>query len=1350
LTEPTPHRPRQWWKYLLLFFAFCLAGFSFLGWYVTTNSFHQAVLRRLVASLEAATGGRAEIGEFHTIPLRLRVEVRDVTIHGRESSEQVPYLHVDRLQAELKIISLFEKEVGLRTLVLEHPVVHIIVYPDGSTNQPALKIHRPAQSTPVEQLFSLSVSRVEMQRGELLWDLNKIPLDFHARDLSLVLKYSFLHQRYEAQVALGGVSTSVQQYPPFEWHGDASLVLFRDRADVTALTLSSGKSQVHFSGEVQNLQSPQVSGNYRGMVDLSEWAAWLRQKEIRRGTASFDGKGSWNLRDFSSEGTLLVKDFDWLDNRMKLQSGRLTANYSVTPQHLHLSSLKISGLGGEVAGDVDVTNWQTSLGTDSGRQHPVIGRIPAGSLQRGSVRLHLAGLSLPALIQMFSSKKLPLDQLRMVGVASGSVEMLWVGSIKDAETRMDLAVSPPVRTLPLELPVRAEVRGIYRGSRDELQLDQFKWNTPSSELTAQGNLATTSALRFSASSHNLTEWEPLLKTVFGQKLPFTVSGWANLNGNASGQLSAFLLNGNLEVYDFQTELPSSADHRAGSVHWDSLTTAVQYSNRSVAARNGALIHGHAVVHFDASTALVNGVATANTPFTASVDVRGADVAELEQLAGGNYPLTGTLDLTMRASGTRASPHGEGRLEIRDGSAYGTPVPFLRSDLRLADGELQFNNLESSFYGAPVSGSTAVSTSGDSFHISLSGRNLDLAGFPKLQGNRITVDGQADFTVRGAGTIEQPSVEAHIHFRDLAFDKERAGDFYMDATTHGRQLAIQAHSEFDKADLKIQGTVGLQHGLPADLNLSFRQLDVDSLLKIYLGDKVTGHSTLAGAISVRGPLRSPRDWTLSANLDSLDAEIEHVPLRAAEPVRFEISARVLRLESLHLAGSGTDFTAHGEAQLAEPREVDFQLEGTVNMALLQTMNPKLFSRGMLGLHLVARGTVTQPQLQGTLELKDASISHNDFPSGLSGLNGVLQFEQNRIRIEHLSGTTGGGTVSLAGSGSIQNGALNMDLTATARDVRMRYPPGVSSTANADLRLTGTSNSALLSGDVQVTKLAVTPGFDFGSYLARSKQSGVVTTSDSLQSRVKLDVHVVTTPELQMQTAIAKLSGNADLRVRGSVDRPVVTGRVNSNEGGELSLNGTKYRIERGDVTFSNPARTQAFVDIQASTRVRDYDITVNLSGDVSQPNGLTAKWRSEPPLPEADVIALLALGRTREESAALNSGGASGFTGEASNLLISEALNSAVSSRVQRLFGVSRIKIDPQGLASETNVVRGPQVTIEQQVASNVTVTYSTNVSVASQQIIQAVYNVTRNVSIVALRDQNGVVSFDIKVRQRKK
>ena len=60
------------------------------------------------------------------------------------------------------------------------------------------------------------------------------------------------------------------------------------------------------------------------------------------------------------------------------------------------------------------------------------------------------------------------------------------------------------------------------------------------------------------------------------------------------------------------------------------------------------------------------------------------------------------------------------------------------------------------------------------------------------------------------------------------------------------------------------------------------------------------------------------------------------------------------------------------------------------------------------------------------------------------------------------------------------------------------------------------------------------------------------------------------------------------------------------------------------------------------------------------------------------------------------------------------------------------------------------MTIEQQVQNNLTLTYTTNVAQASQQIIQVEYNLTRNVSIVALRDQNGVVSFDVRVRQRKK
>ncbi len=1359
-----------------LFLGFCvfsLIGFSLLAWYVTTDSFQQVMRRRVVASLEKITGGRVELEELHITPFRLRVDARNLTIHGRESSDQAPFVRVDRLQAEMKIISFLSTTIGLHSLTLEHPVVHIVDYPDGSTNVPAPQmspsfgrfIGRAESEGPVEQLFSLAVAHIEVQRGELLWEDKKIPLDFSARDLALILNHSLLQRQYETQVVAGSVTTRFQHYPSLVWRANASLNLARGHADISTLTIVCGKSEIHFTGRLEDFHDPQLSGDYHVLADLGELAPWARPAQsfigaVHKGTAQFDGKGSWNLRTFSTQGTVQAKDIEWSNEKLLTRNGRFGAKFSITPDRFRVSSIKANLFGGDLVGDVDVSNWQSPLSPTPVRHHGAA-PVPPETLQRGSVRLQLTGFPLLPALEMLSSNKLPLDRLNVSGSTSGNVEMLWAGSIRDAETHLNLGIAPPLNPVPNEIPVRGQIDCTYRGSNDELEVSQLHLTTPGSEITASGNLSTASSLRFSLSTHNVKEWTPLLEAAYGSKpLPFAIHGWASFTGTASGRLAALSVSGNLEVYDFDATLPATERIPARVVHGDAISATLQYSSSHFGARNGSFIHGHTTAHFEGSTALAEGVLFEGAPFTLHFDVRNGDVAEVVQWAGIARPLTGTLNLSASFSGTPANPHGDGHLDIHDATAYEVRVPLLKSDLRLSGGELQFNNIDASAYGTPLSGSVAVSTanlgtskyefSKNEFRLNLSGRNLDLARFPRLQTSRFTADGVADFTVRASGTAAQPSLEAHVHLRDLALDKERTGDFYLDAVTHGRQLDLKAHSDFEHADLTIAGNVALEREFPADLNLAFHHLDTDSLLRAYLPGKITGHAPVDGALQVRGPLRNPRDLKVTAELQSFSAEVAHVQVQNVEPIRFEVADQTLLLESFHLAGSETDFTAHGRAHLSGAQELDLRLDGSVNMTLLQSLNPKILARGTLGVSLNAGGSLSQPVLQGRLDVKNTFVSHNDFPSGLSDLNGVLRFDRNRIQIESLSGSTGGGTVALTGSATYQGGdAFLIDFGATAHDVRLRYPPGVSSTANADLRLTGTTNSAVLSGDIVVTKLAVTPGFDFAAYIEKSKQVVAVTQSNSVQSRLKLDVHVLTTPELQMQTAIARLSGNADLRVRGTADRPAILGRVEVLEG-EISFNGTKYRLERGDVTFANPAKTQPIIDLTATTRVRDYDITVQLRGDASVPNGLKPSWQSEPQLPEADVIALLALGRTQEESASATSAGSFGLGGEASNLLINQALNSTVNSRLQRLFGASRVKIDPQGLASETNVVRGPQVTVEQQVASNVTLTYSTNVSVSNQQIIQMEYNITRNLSIVALRDQNGVVSFDFKVRRRKK
>ena len=471
-----PVRRRILWRLFLSFCVFTLTAFAALSWYVTTDSFQRFVRHRVVTSLETITGGRVELGELHTIPFRLRVDARNLTIHGREAPGEVPFLRVDRLQAEMKIISILSTTIGLHSLVLDHPVVHIIAYPDGTTNAPVPQSSLSSGEGPVEQLFSLAVSHTVVQRGELLWEDKKIPFEFAASDLALLMNYSLLRRQYEAHVSAGTIQTHLQDYPSFVWRGDASLVLARGRADISSLTVASGKSEFHFAGQLQDFHNPQLSGAYHGLADLGELASLSRQPQIRKGTAQFEGKGSWSLQNFSTQGTVQAKDLEWSSGKVSMRNGRFSAAFDLTPDRFRVSSIKANLLGGDLQGEADVTNWQSSIqsplerapapGRRKGVGRMTIGRVAPGSLQRGSVRLRLAGFPLLPFLEMLSSKKLPLDRLSLSGNASGTVEMLWVGSIRDAETRMGLGIVPPLKPVPGEIPVLGQIFGVYRGSRD--------------------------------------------------------------------------------------------------------------------------------------------------------------------------------------------------------------------------------------------------------------------------------------------------------------------------------------------------------------------------------------------------------------------------------------------------------------------------------------------------------------------------------------------------------------------------------------------------------------------------------------------------------------------------------------------------------------------------------------------------------------------------------------------------------------------------------------------------------------------------------------------------------------------
>jgi translocation and assembly module TamB len=270
-------RRRRIWRYLL---SVALAGLLLMAglfWYVNTDSFQAMVRRRLVTELEKATGGRVELGSIHTSPFRLRVEARDLTIHGRENPTEVPYAHVERVVAEVKIISVLGAEFGFHSLVLDHPAIHIIVYPDGSTNQPVPKVRQATKEPSLEQLFQLSISRLEVRRGEAIWNDEKIPLDFVVNDVSADMTYSMLRRRYACNLLLGKAVTRVQNYRSFAWMAEAHFVLAANGIRLGSLKISSGRSQLEASGRLTDFRKPSIEATYYARLDVSEFAAIARR-----------------------------------------------------------------------------------------------------------------------------------------------------------------------------------------------------------------------------------------------------------------------------------------------------------------------------------------------------------------------------------------------------------------------------------------------------------------------------------------------------------------------------------------------------------------------------------------------------------------------------------------------------------------------------------------------------------------------------------------------------------------------------------------------------------------------------------------------------------------------------------------------------------------------------------------------------------------------------------------------------------------------------------------------------------------------------------------------------------------
>lgn len=1333
--------------------------------------FHDYVRDKMVAAIEKATGGRTEIGGYAFDWRSLTAQVNGFVLHGTET-DAPPLFQAQTITARLKIISLLEKKIDLEAVDVKQPRIRLIVHDDGSTNIPSPKLARPARKGTLETIVDLAVKQFSIEKGLLLLREEKTPFDIRGENLRLNLGYSLLPEpRYAGEVRMEPLYFALGKRHPTPIAMDVNVAIDRSRIHFESKRLALEKSSVQVEGDVTNLPHAEVRFRYRASADLEEIQRMLELDLKPRGSAQASGTAFYaGAKNFRFEGDLHTSRLSVDLGAFHVRDTSTVSTMLLDPERLRLDRLRLSTsvnppsapqgkmlrVEGEV-GEAELGLASQDLDLRRVRLATLGGTFEGAAQFRKFERFHtegtVAGFDARTLLAIYSPQTVPWD-----GLISGAVQV--EGSLKAAAGIVaagNLTISPA----PGSEPVHGVVTARYDSKSETLDLGDSTLTLPATSLHFAGVLG--QSLKVSVDSKNLDEiWPAVGMTPPPLRLQ---NGEATFTGTVSGKLEAPQIAGHAAMTNFVY------DGRP----FDALAVDVNASPAGVKAQNGSIARGAVRAQFQGSVGLADWKTSDTSSVAGSAAIANAPLGDLLALADQkDVPVSGTLKASATVSGTIGNPAIAADLDLAKGAIKGEPFDRLTAKVSTSGNTVQVSDARLTAGKNQITASATYQHATGDFRsgraqFQVASNAMALGQLQTIVNERPDVKGTVQVTASGAAAItpqapvQLTALKADVAAHGLALGQQAFGDAHLTASTEGQTVVAHLDSDFTGAKIAGDGRWQLADGYPGSAKIEFSNLDF-ARLRDWLAPpkespvaKVMGSAQ--GSVTIDGPALEPAAWKASLTIPTLQlrpapntvpaaADVAALSLHNTQPIQVTMQNDVIRLVSAHFAGNHTDLTLGGTVSPKTKNQLDLQVTGNVNLGVLHTFNPDLIASGQAQADAGIRGTFRDPQVTGKLQLKQANLNYQDFPNGISNAQGTIVFSGTRATIQSLTAETGGGKVNLTGFAGYSGGEAVFRVQADATDVRLRYPEGVSTVANVSLTLSGSSAGSLLAGTITIERLGFNPRTDLASVLAKSSEPEQAPSAQTgVLANMQLDIQIAMAPDVTFQSTLAQnIQADANLRLRGTPLNPALLGRIVITQG-QIAFFGTKFTIDQGSISFYNPVKIEPVLDIDFETKARGVDVILTVSGPLSKLN-LTP--RSDPPLQFSEIVALLATGNApaSDPNLAIQQQGVAtqSFQQLGASALLGQALANPVSGRLQRFFGVTKLRIDPSFQGVENN----PQarLTIEQAVTPDITFTYITNITNSNPQVVRVEWALNKRWSVVALREENGLFGIDFLYKKR--
>lgn len=1271
--------------------------------------------RYVVGQIEKSTGARVELDRFRLQLWGLHLELNNLTLHGLENQGMPPLFHADRITATVRIVSFFSRKYVLDEVTLVKPQTGIRIGADGRSNMPSPAHAIDARKPWRAQLFDLQIGKLQISDGTILYNDATAPLAAEGTNFEFAMNYESAaggKDTYAGKMSWEKVQIAAKRFMPFRTDLSAKFTLSRDGLTLDELKVKLPHSEVDARAELATFASNDWKFRYRGQVQLQDVRTIFRKPTTPDAAVEFAGTASVTKGEWTGAGHFAGHEVDLPYEWFHVNGMEASGDYDITPQQLVVPALHANALGGTLDGRLTMQFKNMAFRVDS----------------------KLRDMSLAEVFAALENPDFPVQEMHWDAALDADAVNTWNGGFEHFETKGEMHWAEPAELMPGKIPATAKIDFDYSQDTLAVMLKASEISTPMSHLTMDGPLGGhDSGLEVTFHTDDLRPWDEFIDAIRGKESDtHMISGAADWKGRLLGPIVGPTFLGRLRVtnpgYD--------------NVTWDEMDGDMEYSPDDLQLEDLTLRRGHSSATSKLRLSLDGAFGfLPESPWSAHVTFTRNPLEDLQVFAGTHLPVTGVLSGQFTGGGTRAAPLLDGNVTLEAIEAWGVKFDRLTGEMHVRNDQIQFAQaLLVQGPAARVSGEVSYKPAEKEYEFALKGEAIPLESIPALQTRLVPIAGTLAFQAHGQGPISAMTGEAALQFEGMKFGAEAQGNFEAHAVADGRKLHLEVASQMGSGHLEGNFDLGLGGSYPLSGTATATNFDLDPLMGAGARARgLTGHTSVSGKFIFAGGLADLGSLSVDADISTIALDYEFVNLRNEGPVKIVFRRKQISVAQANLRGTDSDFHISGSARFDGTRPINMNVSGKVNLQLLAGILPDLNARGSADVRVVAEGTMSNPLITGRVSLVDVAMNYDDFPTGLSHMNGDIVFDRSRALFDNLRAQTGGGDLTLSGAMSYGDGPLRYQLDAVAPHVRIRYPTGMSWQVGGTLHLAGGTDGAILSGSVEVSRLLFSENVDMATLLTASQGSvqGPATTSAYLRN-LQFDLEGTTAPNARMQWSGAQVEVEGTVRLRGTWERPILLGNMHLLNG-EMTFRGNKYELSRGDIIFSNPFRLDPILNVEATTTISQYEITLDFSGAAST---LSLSYRSDPPLPDSDIIALLALGSTGTESA-LRSSSANTTQGYGATALLSEAISSQLGGRIERLFGISRFRVDPflAGTASEQNAAA--RVTIEEQLGKSVTITYSTNAASQQEQVIQVEYAVRRDISIIALRDINGTFSLSM-------